>query len=119
PAALRVVRCLGVSEQVTFQLCIGPSLAIIVPTNIRSFLAHRARGAVLMDVVRAWTIPAIGGVAVGATTAAFAPAAVLKLAFVVIAAALAFKLLLGRDDWRIADDLPGPVGMTAYGFVIG
>src|ERR1044071_9173558 len=97
PVLYEVFRVLGVPEQVIFQLCVGTSLAIIVPTNIRSFLAHRARGAVMMEVVRAWTIPAVAGVAVGATIAAFAPGAVLKLAFVLLASVLAFKLLLARD----------------------
>jgi uncharacterized membrane protein YfcA len=119
PVLYEVFRVLGVSEQVIFQLCVGTSLAIIVPTNIRSFLAHHAKGAVMMDVVRAWTIPAIVGVAVGATIAAFAPGAVLKLAFVLLASVLAFKLLVGRDHWRISNDLPGPAGMAAYGFLIG
>ena len=119
PVLYEVFRILGVSEQVIMQLCVGTSLAIIVPTNIRSFLAHRAKGAVMMDVVRAWTIPAIAGVAVGATIAAFAPGSVLKLAFVLLASVLAFKLLFGRDHWRISDDLPGPVGMATYGFLIG
>lgn len=119
PVLYEVFRVLGVPEQVIFQLCVGTSLAIIVPTNIRSFLAHRARGAVMMEVVRAWTIPAVAGVAVGATIAAFAPGAVLKLAFVLLASVLAFKLLLARDHWRISDELPGGVGMAAYGFLIG
>jgi uncharacterized membrane protein YfcA len=33
----------GVPDDVRVQLCVGTSLAIIVPTNVRSFLAHRAR----------------------------------------------------------------------------
>ena len=32
---------------------------------------------------------------------------------------LARGLLSGRDDWRIAPDLPGPSGMRAYGVLIG
>ncbi len=119
PVLYEVFRALGVSEQVIFQLCVGTSLAIIVPTNVRSFLAHRDKGAVMMDVVRAWAIPAVVGVAVGSVLAAFAPAAVLKLGFVVVGSVIGFKLLAGRDDWRIAEDLPGPVGMTAYGFFVG
>ena len=119
PVLYEVFRVLGVPGEVIFQLCVGTSLAIIVPTNIRSFLAHRARGAVMMEVVRAWTIPAIAGVAVGAAIAAFAPGAVLKLAFVLLASVLAFKLLFAREHWRFSDDLPGPVGMAAYGFLIG
>ena len=41
-------------------------------------------GAVLMDVVRAWAIPSVLGVGVGALIAGIAPGAVLKIAFVVI-----------------------------------
>jgi len=80
---------------------------------VLSFLTHRDRGAVMMDVVRAWTPPAVIGVAVGSAIAAFAPAAVLKLAFVLVGSVISIKLLVGRDSWRLADDLAGPGGMTA------
>jgi uncharacterized membrane protein YfcA len=119
PVLYEVFLVLGVPESVIFQLCVGTSIAIIVPTNVRSFLAHRDRGAVMMDVVRAWTLPAVTGVAVGSALAAFASAVVLKLCFVLVGSVIAVKMLAGRDDWRISDDLPGPVGMTAYGFFVG
>ncbi len=119
PILYEVFTVLAVPEEVRIQLCVGTSIAIIVPTNVRSFLAHRAKGVVLMDTVRAWALPAIIGVAIGSAVAAFAPGAVLKLAFVVIAGIIASKLLLGREDWRIADDLPRGIGMSGYGFVIG
>ena len=130
PVLYEVFSVLGVPDEVRFQLCVGTSIAIIVPTNVLSFLAHRAQGAVMMDVVRAWAVPAVVGVAVGSAVAAFAPAAVLKLAFVLIGSAIACKLLLGRDSWRLADDLPGAdkstqsarawsAGMIGYGFFIG
>jgi uncharacterized membrane protein YfcA len=119
PVLYEVFRALDVSEQVIFQLCVGTSIAIIVPTNVRSFIAHRDKGAVMMDVVRAWAIPAMGGVAAGSVLAAFAPGAVLKAAFVVVGSVIALKLLAGRDDWRVADDLPGRTGMTGYGLLIG
>jgi uncharacterized protein len=119
PVLYEVFQVLGVPETVIFQLCVGTSIAIIVPTNVRSFRAHRDRGAVMMDVVRAWTVPAVIGVAVGSALAAFASAAVLKLCFVAVGSVISTKLLFGRDDWRIADDLPGPAGMTAYGFFVG
>jgi uncharacterized protein len=74
---------------------------------------------VLMDVVRAWTIPAIVGVALGSAIAALAPGAVLKIAFAVIASVIASKLLLGRETWQLSDNLPpGPL-MRGYGFIIG
>jgi uncharacterized membrane protein YfcA len=119
PVLYEVFGALGVSDDVRFQLCVGTSTAIILPTNVFSFLTHRDKGAVMMDVVRAWALPAVGGVAVGSTIAAFAPAAVLKLAFVLVGSVIAFKLLAGRDSWRLAADLPGRGGMTAYGFIVG
>ena len=119
PVLYEVFRVLGVPDEVRFQLCVGTSIAIIVPTNVLSFLTHRGKGAVMMDVVRAWALPAIAGVAVGSSVAAFASGAVLKVAFVMVASVIAGKLLIGRDSWRIADELPGRAGMTAYGFVVG
>ena len=119
PALYEVFRILGVPEEVLMQLCIGTSLAIIVPTTIRSYLAHRDRGEGIRDVVRQWALPAVGGVAVGSLLAAFAPATLFKIAFVVIISVIATRLLFGRDSWRIADDLPGPTAMNGYGFLIG
>jgi uncharacterized membrane protein YfcA len=119
PVLYEVFRVLEVSEDVRMQLCVGTSLAIILPTAIRSYRAHRARGAGLTDVIRAWAIPAIVGVAAGAAIAAVAPGWVFKLAFALIASFIAMRLLVGRDDWRIADEFPrGPL-MWLYGFFIG
>ncbi len=98
------VRCAG---RVRFQLCVGTSIAIIVPTNALSFFTHRDRGAVMMDVVRAWTPPAVIGVAVGSSDRGLRTAAVLKLAFVLVGSVISIKLPVGRDSWRLADDLPG------------
>ena len=119
PVLYEVFRILDVPDEVRMQLCVGTSLAIIVPTNIRSYLTHRAKGAVDHGVVRLWVFPAIGGIVIGSIVAAFAPAAVFRMAFVVIAGVIAFKLLFGRDSWRIADDFPGQPAMSAFGFLVG
>jgi uncharacterized protein len=104
---------------VRMQLCIGTSLAIIVPTTIRSYRAHRERGEGIREVVRLWAVPAVVGVALGALLAAFAPATLFKVAFVVIISLIAVKLLFGRESWRLADELPGRTAMTFYGFLVG
>jgi len=119
PVLFEVFRILGVPDEVRMQLCLGTSLAIIVPTNIRSYLAHRAKGAVDHHVVKLWVLPALGGIVVGSVVAAFAPSAVFRLAFVVMAGAIAFKLLFGRDSWRVADDFPGQPSMSAFGLLVG
>jgi uncharacterized membrane protein YfcA len=119
PILYEVFRALGVSEDVRMQLCIGTSLAIIVPTTFRSYFAHRAEGIGLDDVVRIWTIPAIVGVATGSAIAAVAPGAVFKAAFAIIAGAIAAKLLFGRDSWKLGDALPGRGPMLGYGYLVG
>jgi uncharacterized membrane protein YfcA len=119
PVLFEAFRILGVPEEVRMQLCVGTSLAIIVPTTIRSYLAHRAVGMVIARVMRDWTIPALVGVAIGAVAAAYAPADVFKLTFVVVAGAIAAKLLFGRATWVVATSLPGSIPMTIYGFLIG
>jgi uncharacterized membrane protein YfcA len=43
----------------------------------------------------------------------------IKAVFVLIAGAIAAKLLFGRANWVVASQLPGPVAMALYGFLIG
>ena len=119
PVLFEVFRLLGVPEEVRMQLCVGTSLAIIVPTTVRSYRAHRAKGLVIQAVMRSWAVPAVIGVAAGSVTAAFAPAQVFKLAFVVIAGVIAAKLLAGRETWVLGRSLPGPAAMTGCGFIVG
>ena len=119
PVLYEVFRILDVPDAVRMQLCVGTSLAIIVPTTIQSYLTHRAKGLVVPGVLRLWALPAVLGVVCGAAIAYFAPAAVFKIAFVVIATFIATKFLFAGDRWNLGTDLPGPVPMRLYGFIIG
>jgi len=119
PVLFEVFRLVGVPEVVRMQLCIGTSLAIIVPTAVTSYRAHKARGFVLREVIRRWALPSMAGVAVGSALAALAPPDMLKAAFVVIACLIAAKLLVGGGRWVLGTELPGAAAMTGYGFAIG
>jgi uncharacterized membrane protein YfcA len=119
PVLYEMFRLFGVPEEVRMQLCVGTSIAIIVPTAIRSYLAHREKGLVIPGVIRLWAVPAVLGVACGAIIAAFAPAVVFKIAFIVIATFIATKFLLAGDRWNLGSELPGRALMTVYGFIIG
>src|SRR5438045_1866466 len=44
----------GVPLDVRMPLCVGTSLAIIIPTSIRSWRAHYVRGAVDTDILKPW-----------------------------------------------------------------
>ncbi|WP_428248572.1 sulfite exporter TauE/SafE family protein [Ferrovibrio sp.] len=119
PVLYELFGLMGVPEAPRMPLCVGTSLAIIIPTSIRSFNAHRAKGAVDMAVVRVWAIPVVLGVAGGSLIARYAPADLFKLVFVLVAGVSAFRLIFGKDSWRLADTLPGTFAMRAYGLVIG
>jgi uncharacterized membrane protein YfcA len=114
-----VFRLLGVPDEVRMQLCIGTSIAIIVPTTIRSYLAHREKGLVVPGVIKVWAAPAILGVVCGAVIAAFASSDVFKIAFIVIATFIASKFLFAGDRWNLGSELPSPMTMRLYGFGIG
>ena len=119
PVLYELFRVLGLPEEVRVPLAVGTSLAVIIPTSLRSFQAHRAKGAVDMSVLRAWAVPGVVGVVRGSLIARFAPADLFKAVFVVVASVSAIKLLFGRKSWRLGEDLPkGPI-MSAYGWIIG
>src|SRR5947207_9329158 len=92
PVLYEVFRVIGVPEEVRIQLFIGTSLAIIVPTTIRSYQSHRETGIGVEGSVRLWWLPALIGVAIGSALAVFAPPAVFKIAFVLVATTIAAKL---------------------------
>ncbi len=119
PVLYEVFRVLNVPEDVRMQMCIGTSLAIIVPTTFRSFVAHKKRGAVIPQVVRIWTVPAIIGVAIGSVVASYAPGTVFKVAFVIFASFISIRMFAGGDRWSLGKELPGGLLMRFYGFVTG
>ena len=119
PVLFELFRVYHVSDAVRMQLCVGTSLAIIVPTTIRSYLTHREKGLVVPEVMRLWGVPAVVGVVIGSVAAAFAPPGLFKIVFAVVVTLIAAKLLFDRDGWVVADELPGRAGMAGYGFVVG
>src|SRR6201994_4953438 len=119
PVFYECFRLAGVPLEVRMPLCIGTSLAVIIPTSIRSFRAHYLRGAVDMNVVRAWWLVIIIGVIVGSGIARYAPERLFKYVFVAVAWSATLRLWLLRDGWNLGDAMPkGPL-MKVYGFVVG
>jgi len=119
PVLYEAFRALDVPENLRMQMCIGTSLAIIVPTTVRSYYAHKAKGAVIPQVVRIWALPSLAGVAIGALVAAFAPAPVFKIAFVIFAGFISARMLFGGDRWNLGTELPGRAAQSGYGFLTG
>jgi uncharacterized protein len=119
PVLYEVFRALDVPEDVRMQMCIGTSLAIIIPTTVRSYLAHKKKRAVIPEVVRLWSLPAVVGVAIGAVIAYFAPPALFKIVFVAFALFVAVRMLFGTERWNLGSELPGAGIQGFFGLVTG
>lgn len=109
----------GVEEAIAMPLAVGTSLAVIVPTSISSARGHFAKGMVDMALVRVWAVPILAGVLGGAVLARYSAPWVFQLVFILVAGTNATKLLLGKANWKIADDLPTGWLLRFYGFMAG
>ena len=119
PVFYECFRLAGVPLEVRMPLCVGTSLAVIIPTSIRSFRAHDARGAVDMAIIRRWWLTILVGVVTGSVVARYAPERLFKIVFVAVAVSAAVRLLFAAEAFRLGYDLPkGPL-MKLYGFLIG
>ena len=119
PVFFEVYRILGQPDATAMPLAVGTSLAVIVPTALNSARGHYLRGSVDLDLLRLWALPILGGVSAGALIASVSAPAVFQIAFVIVAAVNATKLLTGGAGWRLSDQLPGRWVLRAYGAVIG
>jgi len=119
PVFYECFRLAGVPLEVRMPLCVGTSLAIIIPTSIRSYRAHRARGAIDRGILHAWWLPVLIGVLAGSVVARYAPERLFKVVFVMVAWFAAVRLLSARESWKFGDDLPkGPL-MRVFGLFVG
>jgi uncharacterized protein len=109
----------GVSEHVRMHMTLGTTLAIIAPTVLRSFAAHKARGAVDLVVVKRMAPWVFLGVILGIIIAKDASSVALRWVWVVFGSLLAIKMALGRDDWQIAKSLPRRPWLELCAFGIG
>ncbi|WP_024515098.1 sulfite exporter TauE/SafE family protein [Bradyrhizobium sp. Tv2a-2] len=119
PVFYECFRLAGVPLEVRMPLCVGTSLAVIIPTSIRSFRAHYARGAVDLSILRQWWLPILIGVVVGSVIARYAPERLFKIVFVAVAYSATVRLFFGRESWKLGDDLPKGALMKVYGWLIG
>ncbi len=118
PALALLFARAGMAPALIMHLAIGTSLATIAVTSLSSLWAHARRGAVRWDVVLALAPGIVLGALAGAAAAARLPSAGLRVAFGLFELAVALQMaleLMASPHRR----LPGTIGMTAAGLVIG
>ena len=120
PVLYEIFRVMQVPDDVRMQLCVGTSLAIIIPTSIRSFRAHRAKRDLPVEILRQWALPVTVGVLIGGVIAAFAPACHFQDRFRRDRAVDRREIpVRKRDAGSSATRFPGPFLMNVYGLIIG
>lgn len=119
PVLIEFLRFQGVSPDVLTHVAIGTSLAIIVPTSIRSFRSHLARGAPDTALLKRWSLWVPLGVIVASLLVADISGNALKIIFGVVILLVAVKMLANRKDWSLSNELPRPVATNGVGFGIG
>src|SRR5258706_12038498 len=117
PVFYECFRLAGVPLEVRMPLCVGTSLAIIIPTSIRSFRAHHARGAVDMETVKAWWLPVLVGVVAGSVTARYAPERLFKIVFVAKDWTAPASSQQSRVPRKLGVAIPNGPATKLYGFL--
>ncbi len=119
PVFYQLFGMLEVSDLVRMHLSVGSSLAIIVPTSLRSTLAHRARGAVDEQLLRSYLVSVPAGTVLASLSAAYISSGQLRILFTVFTLLFGLKMLLNRQTWRIGSQLPGNPARSIFGIALG
>ncbi len=108
----------GFPPEHIMQLALGTSLGSIMFTSVSSFRAHHKRGAVHWDIVKSITPGILIGTFAGSWVAARLSTTFLKGFFVCFLYYVGLQMLLNFKP-KPTRQLPGPVGMSGVGGVIG
>lgn len=118
PALYFALRTLGYPET-AMHVAVGTSLATIIATSIRSVMAHDKRGAVDWGVLKGWSSWIVVGALAGAFLAKFISGEMLTVIFAVVIMIVSLQFMLGRPNWRLAEEPPTGAVRAGIGGAIG
>jgi uncharacterized protein len=119
PVLHDVFRLMGVPADHLMHMAVGTSLAIMIPTTFRSYLTHRSKGGVDMDILRRMAVPIVLGVIIGIFIAKVASGTAMKWVWIAFCVSMSAKLFFGREDWRLGATVPKSRFVEAYGVFVG
>jgi uncharacterized membrane protein YfcA len=107
PVLYEVFRASGVSDSIRMQACVATSLAIIVPTSIRSARSHWRHGAVDLTVISRLGPWVVLGALLGVLIASHAPASFLEAVFVASTLFMSYRIAFANGPAIADQKLPG------------
>ena len=119
PVLYEAFGAIGVDEIVRMHLAIGTSIAVIVPTSVRSYMAHRQRGAVDEALLRSWIVMLPIGVVAAIIVAGLVGGAGLRGVFAALVLVFAVRFLLLGGLRPFGEDLPPQPMRGLVGLAIG
>lgn len=119
PVLYETFTALEIPDDIRMHLVLGTSFGVIVPTAIQSFRSHLAKGSVDRPALRTLAPWVVAGVLAGSVLVSSVSSRALQWVWLVCAGALAIKMLLDRDSWRLSDDLPDNWTVRVAVFAIG
>lgn len=108
----------GFPREHLVHMALATSMAAIIVTSIASLRAHHQHQAVIWSVVVAIAPGIIAGTFAGAVVAALIPTVPLAIFFVVFMSYVALQMMLNVKP-KPSRELPGMLGLSAVGMVIG
>lgn len=103
----------SIDPDVRMHMAVGTSLATMIPTSIRSAMAHHRKGAVDWFLFNRWLPAMIAGVLAGSLAAISVKGDVLIGVFAALAMLVALHMFFVAGGWHLASKLPGRIAESA------
>ncbi|MGL1921736.1 MAG: sulfite exporter TauE/SafE family protein [Hyphomicrobiales bacterium] len=120
PVLFQLYTFIKIDPSIVMHLSVGTSLAIIIPTSMRSLKGHMSKGAVDVTLLKSWVFPVLLGCVMASIIAAYVDGSLLKAVFAFFSTIIGLKLLFGKESWVLAKDVPtnftNKIVSTAIGF---
>lgn len=119
PAYFYIFSSLGYGGDQIMQICLATSLATIIVTSLRSVTSHHKKGAVQWEILRGFAPGIVLGAAISVLVAASLQSVVLQFIFGVLGIIIGLYMALGRDSWRLGNEMPAGFRRAIIAPVIG
>jgi len=119
PILFSVFDALGVDPSVRMQVAAATSLATIIPTSISSARSHWRKGSVDRALLIRIMPTVLIGVVLGTWLGSFVSGRLMMAIFAIAALLVGANLALGRYALVLGSRLPGQLGVSAIGGLVG